>query len=75
MFAEPEADCLLPLPEPYDQPVFTWVKVHRDFHLEVARALYSVPKHLLGSSLDARVDSQTGSFPRLCAVPHVTRRR
>ena len=28
------------------------------------RALYSVPEHLLGSSLDARVDSQRGSSPR-----------
>ena len=68
MFAELEAGCLLPLPEPYDQPVFTRVKVHRDYHVEVARALYSVPEHLLGSSLDARVDSQRGSFPRLRAV-------
>jgi hypothetical protein len=70
-----EAGCLLPLPEPYDQPVFTRVKVHRDYHVEVARALYSVPEHLLGSSLDARIDSQRGSFPRLCAVPHVTKGR
>jgi hypothetical protein len=34
-----EAGCLLPLPEPYDQPVFTRVKVHRDYHVEVARVL------------------------------------
>ena len=68
MFAELEAGYLLPLPEPYDQPVFTGVKVHRDYHVEVARALYSVPEHLLGSSLDARVDSRRGSFPALRAV-------
>jgi hypothetical protein len=43
MFAELEAGYLLPLPEPYDQPVFTRLKVHRDYHVEVARALYSVP--------------------------------
>lgn len=24
--------------------MFTWVKVHRDLHVEVARALYSVPE-------------------------------
>lgn len=24
--------------------MFTWVKVHRDVHVEVARALYSVPE-------------------------------
>ena len=63
-----EAGYLLPLPEPYDRPVFTRVKVHRDYHVEVAWPLYSVPEHLLGSSLDARVDSQRGSFPRLRAV-------
>ena len=68
MFADLEAGYLLPLPEPYDQPVFTRVKVHRDCHVEVAQALYSVPEHRLGSSLDARVGSQRGSFPRLRAV-------
>lgn len=58
MFTDLEASCLLPVPQPYDVPVFTRVKVHRDFHVEVARALYSVPEHLLGSHLDARADSQ-----------------
>ena len=58
MFAELEASCLLPVPEPYDQPVFTRVKVHRDFHVEVAKALYSVPEQHLGRHLDARADSQ-----------------
>lgn len=58
MFTELEADCLLPVPQPYDQPTFTRVKVHRDYHVEVARALYSVPEHLIGSHLDARVDSE-----------------
>jgi hypothetical protein len=42
MFAELEAGCLRPLPKPCDQPVFTRVKVHRDYHGEVARALSSV---------------------------------
>jgi transposase len=58
MFAELEAGCLLPVPEPYDQPVFTRVKVHRDFHVEVAKALYSVPEAFLGRHLDARADSE-----------------
>jgi transposase len=58
MFAELEAGCLLPVPEPYDQPTFTRVKVHRDFHVEVAKALYSVPEAFLGRHLDARADSQ-----------------
>lgn len=58
MFAELEADCLLPVPAAYDQPVFTRVKVHRDFHVEVAKALYSVPEAHLGRFLDARADSE-----------------
>lgn len=57
-FAELEASCLLPVPEAYDQPVFTTVKVHRDFHVEVAKALYSVPEQYLGRHLDARADSE-----------------
>jgi hypothetical protein len=58
VFAEYEASALLPLPTaPYDVPVFTSVKVHRDFHVEVGRALYSAPKEYLGCHLDARADS------------------
>ena len=38
--------CLLPVPAAYDVPVFTRVKVHRDFHVEIAKALYSVPERL-----------------------------
>jgi transposase len=57
MFAELEAGCLLPVSAPYDQPIFTRVKVHRDFHVEVARALYSVPEQWIGHTLDARADS------------------
>jgi transposase len=58
MFAEVEAACLLPVPAPYDVPIFTRVKVHRDYHVEVARALYSAPEHLIGQHLDARADSE-----------------
>ena len=58
MFAELEASCLLPVPERYDVPVFTRVKVHRDYHVEVAKALYSVPEPYLGRHLDARADSE-----------------
>src|SRR5215468_4105676 len=57
VFAEHEAGLLLPLSLPYDVPVFTSVKVHRDFHVEVGRALYSAPKEYLGCHLDARADS------------------
>jgi transposase len=57
VFAECEAGALLPLPAAYDVPVFGSVKVHRDFHVEVARSLYSAPKEYLGCRLDARADS------------------
>jgi Mu transposase, C-terminal domain len=58
VFAEHEGGALLPLPEAaYDVPVFTSVKVHRDFHVEVGRALYSAPQEYLGCHLDARADS------------------
>jgi len=57
VFAEHEAGVLLPLSLPYDVPVFATVKVHRDFHVEIGRALYSAPKEYLGCYLDARADS------------------
>ena len=57
VFAEHEAGALLSLPVPYDVPVFAKVKVHRDFHVEVGRALYSAPKEYLGCHLDARADT------------------
>ncbi|MGH3745416.1 MAG: IS21 family transposase [Mycobacteriales bacterium] len=57
-FVAVEAGCLLGVPEPYDVPTFTRVKVHRDFHVEVAKALYSVPQHLIGHHLDARADGE-----------------
>jgi len=58
MFTEVEAACLLAVPAPYDVPVFTRVKVHRDFHVEVAKALYSLPQQWIGQYLDARADSE-----------------
>jgi transposase len=58
MFTEVEAGCLLPVPAAYDQPIFSRVKVHRDFHVEVAKALYSVPEQFIGRNLDARADSE-----------------
>jgi transposase len=57
VFAGHEAGALLPLSLPYDVPVFASVKVHRDFHVEVGRALYSAPSQYLGCHLDARADS------------------
>ena len=58
VFTEAEAPVLLPVPARYDVPVFTRVKVHRDFHVEVAKSLYSAPGDYLGQCLDARADSE-----------------
>ncbi|MGH3700004.1 MAG: IS21 family transposase [Pseudonocardiaceae bacterium] len=57
VFAEHEAPALLPVPEAYDVPIFTRVKVHRDFHIEVGKALYSAPRAYLGAHVDVRADS------------------
>jgi hypothetical protein len=62
VFAGHEASVLLPLPAAaYDVPVLTRVKVHRDFHVEIGRALHSAPKEYLGCHLDARADSALAS--------------
>lgn len=44
--------------ERYDLPLYATVKVHRDHHLEVGRALYSVPGNLIGQYVQVRADSQ-----------------
>jgi transposase len=43
---------------PYDLPVYARPKVARDHHVEVAKALYSVPGHLIGHRIEARADAQ-----------------
>lgn len=58
-FALVEAAHLLPVPAwPYDLPVYARPKVHRDHHVEVAKALYSVPGGLIGARVDVRADRQ-----------------
>ena len=58
-FAADEAHLLLPAPEAlYDVPVFARPKVARDRHVEIAKALYSVPGELIGQHLHARADSR-----------------
>ena len=58
-FTATEQALLLPAPlAPYDVPVFTSPKVHRDHHVEVARAIYSVPGDLIGQTLTARADQR-----------------
>jgi transposase len=58
VFDEQEAPALLAAPPAYDVPIFKRVKVHRDYHVEVAKALYSTPEHLLGRQLEARADRE-----------------
>lgn len=58
-FATMEAPVLHAVPtEPYDLPHYARPKVHRDHHVEVAKALYSVPGNLIGRHLEARADAQ-----------------
>jgi hypothetical protein len=58
VFRTLEAPLLLPAPaEPYDLPVYRTAKVHPDHHIEVARALYSVPGALIGRHVEVRADS------------------
>lgn len=59
VFRTLEAPLLLPAPDgPYEVPIYRSAKVHRDHHIEVARALYSVPGGLIGQTVDVRADSQ-----------------
>jgi hypothetical protein len=37
-------------------PLYATAKVHRDHHIEVARALYSVPGNLIGARVDVRAN-------------------
>jgi transposase len=58
-FAATERALLLAVPaRPYDVPVFTTPKVAPDRHVEVVRALYSVPGELIGQRVEARADSR-----------------
>jgi hypothetical protein len=57
VFRSEEAPTLLPVPErPYDLPHYAEPKVHRDYHIEVGRALYSVPAAYLGQRVKVRAD-------------------
>lgn len=59
VFGIEEAPLLRPAPtEPYDLPLYRRAKVARDHHIEVARALYSVPGALIGCHVDVRADSK-----------------
>ena len=64
LFTAEEQSRLLPVPGVYDVPVFKTVKVHRDFHAEVAKALYSLPECWIGQYLDVRADTELVKFYR-----------
>lgn len=57
VFRFEEQPVLAPRPATlYDLPVYATAKVHRDHHIEVAKALYSVPGNLIGTRVDVRAD-------------------
>jgi transposase len=57
VFTADEQPLLGPAPgEVYDVPVYATAKVHRDHHIEVAKALYSVPGSLIGQRVEVRAD-------------------
>jgi transposase len=62
VFTAEEQARLLAVPGAYDVPVFKTVKVHRDYHAEVAKALYSLPEQWIGQRLDVRADSELVKF-------------
>jgi len=58
LFAAAEAPLLLACPtERYDVPLYVTAKVHRDHHIEVGRALYSLPGELIGQQVQVRADA------------------
>lgn len=62
--AEEQPALLAPPQRPYDIPVWAEPKVARDQHVQVAKALYSVPRYhrgrsLIGRCLSARADRHT----------------
>ncbi len=73
LFALEEAAQLLPAPTSrYDVPLYAKPKVHRDHHIEVAKALHSIPGNLIGSVVDARADATTVTTPRSASCSGLT---
>jgi hypothetical protein len=59
LFAVEEAPRLLAAPAGvYDLPIYAAAKVHRDHHIEIGKAIYSVPGDLIGVTVDVRADRQ-----------------
>jgi hypothetical protein len=63
VFAQREASVLLGVsPARYAVPGYAEVKVARDYHAQLAKALYSIPHHLRGQTLTARADNELAKF-------------
>jgi transposase len=63
VFAGQEAEHLLAAPAVrYAVPVYAEVKVARDYHVQLAKALYSIPHHLRGQTVSARADAELAKF-------------
>lgn len=59
VFDAREAPLLLPAPtDTYDLPEYRDAKVHRDHHIQVGKALYSVPGDLIGRTVNVTADSR-----------------
>ena len=57
LFTLEEAGRLLPAPSGvYDLPIYATAKVARDHHIEIGKALYSVPGALIGQHVAVRAD-------------------
>jgi hypothetical protein len=54
-----EAGCLLPAPTGgYHVPLYGTCRVHRDHHIEIGKALYSVPGDRIGVKVQVRADQR-----------------
>ncbi|MDP9168520.1 MAG: IS21 family transposase, partial [Actinomycetota bacterium] len=63
VFAESEAALLLAASAtPYAVPIYAEVKVHRDYHVQVGKALYSIPEPYRGQTLSTRADGELAKF-------------
>jgi transposase len=59
-FEQVERAAMRPPPTaPFDVPVWSDAKVHPDHHVQVARALYSVPSRFIGRTVRVRADRTT----------------
>lgn len=60
VYESEEKPHMLPAPTTaFDVPTWTKAKVHPDHHVQVDKALYSVPTAHLGQQLDVRIDKAT----------------